>query len=196
MNKQLEIIRELINQFDAYESVTSESNLSLRVFTKWLYDREVLAKKQVVDEAEDMHLSGEIVFYLDALGKRFKSFTKKALSESQLISADEYSFLIHLAHAGSFRKLEIIKMHLLETPTGIEIIKRLLGKSLIEEFDDPDDKRAKRIKLTEKGSNELEKVQGGMMEVYQKMTGDFSGEEKIQLKSLFSALNDYHNTHE
>jgi DNA-binding MarR family transcriptional regulator len=196
MNKQLEIIRELITRFEDYNSVVSEQNLSLRDFTRWLYQSELMANGEVVDEAKDMHLSGEIVFYLDALCKRFKSFTRKVLTESELHSGDEFSFLMHLAHVESFRKLEIIKMHLLETPTGIEIIKRLLGKSLIEEFDDPDDKRAKRIKLTEKGSQELEKVQGGMMEVYQRMAGDFSGEEKMQLKSLLSALNHYHNSHE
>ena len=64
MSKQLEIIRELINQFETYESATSDSNLSLRDFAKWLYEHEVLAKVKEATEANDPHISGEIVFYI------------------------------------------------------------------------------------------------------------------------------------
>lgn len=49
-------------------------------------------------------------------------------------------------------------MHNLEAPTGIEIIKRLLSKGLIQEFNDSEDKRAKRVQLTDAGKTELERL--------------------------------------
>jgi DNA-binding MarR family transcriptional regulator len=82
------------------------------------------------------------------LNKALKKQTKSVLSESNVSSIDEYSFLLHLDFQESFRKMEIVELHNLEAPTGIEIIKRLIKNKFVEEFPDEEDRRAKRIKIT------------------------------------------------
>lgn len=99
-----------------------------------------------------------LAFQISLLNKSIKKQTKEVISESSLSSLDDYSFLLHLEQAESFRKMELIEMHNLEAPTGIEIIKRLLIKGLIEEFNDSEDKRAKRVKMTNTGKTELERL--------------------------------------
>ena len=193
MNQTLKIIQELIENFDVYHQKASAHDLNLKNFARWLYEKEVLVQDPESAAVDEMHLNGELAYMISAMYKRFKSYSKKALAGSELISADEFSFLVHISFAGSFRKLEIIKLHLLETPSGFEIIKRLLSKSLIEEFDDPDDKRAKRVKLTKKGEKEIENVSQNMNEVFQLMGGNLSLEEKIQLKTFLYALNTWHD---
>jgi DNA-binding MarR family transcriptional regulator len=122
----------------------------------------------------------------------YKSYAKKVLGESELTSPDGFSFLYHLKHADSLRKMELIKMHHLEPPSGIEVLKRLLHKGLIEEYDDPDDKRAKRVKISDKGKRELEAVMPKMSEVFDRMTAELSLNEKLHLMAFLKRMNDFH----
>ena len=116
----------------------------------------------------------------------YKAFAKKVLGESELSSPDGFSFLYHMSLTDSFRKMELIKMHHLEPPSGIEVLKRLLKKGLIEEFDDADDRRAKRIKITDKGRKELEVVLPKMSEVFSLMTADLSLNEKLHMLAFLN----------
>jgi DNA-binding MarR family transcriptional regulator len=88
--------------------------------------------------------------------------------------------------------MELIKMHLIEPPSGIEVLKRLLKKQFIEEFDDPDDGRAKRIRITETGKQEIQVIFPKMQDVFSSMTADMSLNEKLHVVSFLKHMNDYH----
>jgi DNA-binding MarR family transcriptional regulator len=90
--------------------------------------------------------------------------------------------------------MELIKMHNLEPPSGIEVLKRLLNKGLIEEFDDADDKRAKRISITEHGKRELQMVMPKMSEVFRLMTADLALNEKLHMMAFLKQLNEFHTS--
>jgi DNA-binding MarR family transcriptional regulator len=110
------------------------------------------------------------------------------LSTSRISSIDEYSFLLHLDYQESFRKMELVDIHNLEAPTGIEIIKRLLKNQFIEEFADKDDKRAKRIKLTTKGRTELKRLKPEMDLIFSTFSEPLGLNEKIQLSGILDKL--------
>lgn len=84
--------------------------------------------------------------------------------------------------------MELVKIHLLEAPSGIEIIKRLLKKNLIEEFDDPKDKRAKRLKITEKGVNEIKSLEPKMNELYKDLVEKLNINKKVSMLSLIKEV--------
>ena len=84
-------------------------------------------------------------------------------------------------------------MHHIEPPSGIEVLKRLIGKGLIEEYDDPDDKRAKRIRITVKGKKELKIIMPKMKEVYRLMTAEMSLGEKLHVLAFLKQMNDFHS---
>jgi DNA-binding MarR family transcriptional regulator len=88
--------------------------------------------------------------------------------------------------------MELVKMHHLEPPSGIEVLKRLLKKGFIYEFDDAEDKRAKRIGITEKGKKELQGIMPKMKEVFQLMTAELSLNEKLHAIGLLKQMNDFH----
>jgi DNA-binding MarR family transcriptional regulator len=129
-----------------------------------------------------------ISFKILYLGKAIKRNAKEVLSVSDISSIDEYSFLLHLLHQDSFRKMEIIELHNLETPTGIDIIKRLVKNGMVLEFPDEQDKRAKRIKISPNGIKEVEKVKQPMDELFQNFTRDLSTNEKILLSGTLDSL--------
>lgn len=129
-----------------------------------------------------------LAFQISMLSKTIKRQTKDVIAESVLSSLDGYSFLLHLHQAESFRKMELIEMHNLEAPTGIEIIKRLLSKGLIEEFDDSSDKRAKRIKMTVAGKTELERLMPLIDQKFKNFAKALSLSEKLSLVAAMNKL--------
>jgi DNA-binding MarR family transcriptional regulator len=193
MKSSLEILKEIIDWFEEYQKMKHTDEYDLNSFIIWLNSRlfsEGKAEKsQLSPESLDMELS----FLLVMQSRYYKTFAKKVLGESELTSPDGFSFLYHLNHADSFRKMELIKMHHLEPPSGIEVLKRLLNKGLIEEFDDADDKRAKRIKITVKGKKELQAVMPKMSEVFRLMTAELSLNEKVHMLAFLKRMSDFHS---
>jgi DNA-binding MarR family transcriptional regulator len=135
----------------------------------------------------------ELSFMLVMQSRYYKSYAKRVLGESELTSPDGFSFLYHLSLVESYRKMELIKMHHLEPPSGVEVLKRLISKGLIEEYDDTDDKRAKRIRITEKGKKELQLIMPKMSEVFHLMTAEMSLNEKIHVLAFLKQMNDFHS---
>lgn len=193
MNSSLNIISELINWLDLFTKENASDDESLKSFIIWLNS------KLFADGHED-HLNHdtdvldmELTFLLALQHRHYKSYAKVALGESELSSPEGFSFLYHLSLVESYRKMELIKMHLIEPPSGIEVLKRLLKKQLIEEFDDPDDKRAKRIRITKTGRKELQVILPKMQGVFTSMTADMSLNEKLHVIAFLKQMNEFHN---
>jgi len=194
MNKSLNTLGELINWLAIYTEQSATEDVNLNSFIIWLNS------KLFADENEDQSkldtdiLDMELTFLLVLQQKHYKAYAKAALGESELSSPEGFSFIYHLSLADSYRKMELIKMHLIEPPSGIEILKRLLKKQLIEEFDDPDDKRATRVRITETGKKEIQLVLPKMQDVFSSMTANMSLNEKLHVVSFLRHMNDYHNS--
>ena len=194
MKSSIGILKEIVHWLEEYQNESHIDDSSLGSFIIWLNSQlfsEVQPEKsQHSPESLDMELS----FLLVMQSRYYKTYAKRVLGESELTSPDGFSFLYHLKHTNSFRKMELIKMHNLEPPSGIEVLKRLLNKGFIEEFDDADDKRAKRIKITEKGKKELQLVMPKMLEVFTLMTAELSLNEKLHVLAFLKQMNDFHTS--
>lgn len=192
MEQSINITKELLDYLNAYSKEKSREPKDLREFIVWLsslfFDTHHSAKMNKNESDLDM----ELTFLLIMQNRHYKTYSKKVLQNSEMKTPDDFSFLYHLSLIDSFRKMELINIHLLEAPSGIEVLKRLLKKKLIEEFDDPDDKRAKRIRLTKKGSSELKKIVPQMQEVYKHMTAGMNMKEKVHVISFLNKINDFH----
>ena len=192
MKSSFDIIKDIVNWLEQYQKEEHTDELSLESFIFWLNSRlfsESYAEKS--KQSPEM-LEMELSFLLVMQSRYYKTYAKRVLGESELTSPDGFSFLYHLSHTDSFRKMELIRMHHLEPPSGIEVLKRLLNKGLIEEFDDADDKRAKRIKITNKGKKELQDVMPKMSEVFHLMTAELSLNEKLHMLAFLKQMNDFH----
>ncbi len=192
MKTSFEVLRELIQWFEAFSEEYPESETDLNSFIIWLNTRlfaEEPGKHSVHDrDVLDMELS----FLLALQNRHYKAYAKEALLDSELSSPEGFSFLYHLSLADSYRKMELIKMHQLEPPSGIEVLKRLLKRKFIEEFDDPDDGRAKRIRITEAGRQKIRIVQPKMQQVFSSMAANMSLPEKLHVLAFLRQMNEYH----
>ncbi|MEE4287672.1 MAG: MarR family winged helix-turn-helix transcriptional regulator [Mariniphaga sp.] len=194
MNNSLNIVTALIEHLKRFEIEKGQEPQDVKEFAIWLSQLMFESHNSLESNQDESNIDMELTFLLIMQSKHYKTYCKEALVNTEINSPDEYSFLYHLSLVDSFRKMELIHIHLLEAPSGIEVIKRLLKKDFIEEFDDKDDKRAKRIRITNKGRKETNKITPQMKSVYSKMTANMSLKEKLYAVSLLKELNDYHLT--
>lgn len=194
MKSSLKILKEIVHWLEEYQNENHSDDSNLRSFIIWLNSRLFSAGKFGKARHSPELLDMELSFLLVMQSRYYKTYAKKVLGESELASPDGFSFLYHLNHTDSFRKMELIKMHHLEPPSGIEVLKRLLNKGLIEEYDDADDRRAKRIKITDKGKKELQVVMPKMSEVFRLMTAELSLNEKLHMLAFLKQMNDFHTS--
>ena len=176
------LLKELISYTEEYQA--KNASHKIEDFTIWL-NAKLFDNKTASATKHDELL---IAFKLLHVNKSLKKETKNVLSESKVSSIDEYSFLLHLDYQESFRKMELVELHNLEAPTGIEIIKRLLKNKLIEEFPDQEDRRAKRVKITKSGSLELQNVKPKIDSIFSTFTEPLSLNEKVQISGVLDKL--------
>lgn len=192
MKTSLELLSDIIHWLEIFNKENPESEMSLEAFILWLNSKLFTEHHDAKSVHNDDILDMELSFLLALQNRHYKIYAKKALGDSELSSPEGFSFLYHLSLVDSYRKMELIKMHHMEPPSGIEVLKRLLKKGLIEEFNDPDDKRAKRICITEKGRKEIKSIMPKMQSVFKSMTAGMSLNEKIHVVSFLRQMNDYH----
>jgi DNA-binding MarR family transcriptional regulator len=193
MKSSLEILKELLDMLEEFSKENTHDEISLPSFVLWLNTKLFSGSKGKQSIHSPEALDMELSFLLVLQSRFYKAYAKRALGQSELSSPEGFSFLYHLSLVDSYRKMELIKMHHLEPPSGIEVLKRLMGKAFIEEFDDPDDKRAKRIRITEKGKNELRIMLPKMSEVFRFMTAEMSLNEKLHVLAFLKQMNDFHS---
>lgn len=192
MKTSLKAILELIQWFETYTEENPDSEHELNSFIIWLNSKLFEDRDDNLTVHDQDILDMELTFLLALLNRHYKAYAKDALLDSELSSPEGFSFLYHLSLADSYRKMELIKMHKLEPPSGIEVLKRLLKKNLIREFDDPEDGRAKRICITESGKRKIQEVLPKMKKVFSSMTANMSLNEKLHVVSFLRKMNDFH----
>ena len=192
MKNTIGIIQELIEWFEKYLEANPDAELDINSFIIWLHTK--LFEDEHADHADhhSADLDMELTFLLALQNRYYKTYAKEALNDSDLSSPEGFSFLYHLNLADSFRKMELIKLHHLEPPSGIEVLKRLLKRGFIEEFDDPDDGRAKRISITESGRQKINEILPKMEQVFSRMSADMSISEKMHVVSFLKQMNKFH----
>ena len=182
------LLRYLLDFVEAFQKEHASNNIE--EFIIWLNNRLFSSTHQEESAMKDHAPFDElmIAYKLMYLSKDLKKQTKAVLLRSHVSSLDEYSFLVHLTFQESFRKMELIKMHNLEAPTGIDIINRLQKRDLIEEFPDEEDRRSKRIRLTPQGIKEAEVLRPQIDAIFLKFVKPLSKIEKIQISEIFNKL--------
>lgn len=184
----------LLEQFEEENPANEAQNLT--DFAAWL-NQTILSTKGHKNQADVVLSQHETVD--SVLGKMIaflyryaRSYSKKGLEGSPLVTTDDFTYLAVLNARGSMTKMELIDYHIQEKTTGIEIIKRLLKNGLVEQQEDKADKRSKRLTLTQNGRNILFAAFPPMGNVATLVAGNLSESEKMQMLYLMNKLHLFH----
>jgi MarR family transcriptional regulator, lower aerobic nicotinate degradation pathway regulator len=201
-----ELLKSVISSVEQFETETESKNGSLQDYHKWFSARQnldIVSTNEIIgvesqfvpDEVKQMGDLPEIVIgqLLVFLSRYLKIYLKKGLEGSLMTTGDDFTYLATLFTKGSLTKTELILLSAHEKTSGMEVIKRLLNNDLIEQFDDENDKRSKRISLTEKGKGILFQSFEAMGKVGMIGAGNLTFSEKEQLMYLLKKLDNFHN---
>lgn len=91
-----------------------------------------------------------------------------------------------------FNEKRIDSSAFVETSSGSEILKRLIKNGLVDEIKDPNDKRAKRVLLTDKGKRTVFQSFDEMHKISEIIIGNLNQVEIKQVLQAFNKLTYFH----
>lgn len=189
-NMSYALLEELLPFLKEYERQKIADVTSIDDFLAWMQKQR--ETEVSLEEAEAQQLNGHISRHIGELYKHAKGYMKKAFSDTPFVSADDFAYLATLMREGSMRKTELIYENIGEVSPGMEVIKRLLKNGFIRDFPDPDDKRSRRVELTEAGKKAFFDLLQKMNVAGDIIVGDLSVSERLQLLSMLKRLRRFH----
>lgn len=197
-----EILKELVEQFFDFDGeFQGDKPYTMADFVGYLNTRYVTQTSPIRNIAgaeekwikEDDDVNTDISTLLVFMYRYAVIYFKKALKGANIKTLDEFSFLIVLMTYPSLSKTELIQKLIMEKTSGVEVIKRLLKHGLIEEFDNPHDKRSVLVAITAKGKKELASLFPKMGLVGSVIIGNLTPVEVSSLSFLLRKLDYHHN---
>lgn len=189
-----ELLQELISHLAAYESQRSlAQRKDMEGFVAFLNQRVFEKSTEAAVNFETGETVEALLSQLIAFLYRYaKGYIKKALEDSSLITLDDFGYLAGIWQTDGCSKTEIIDMNIHEKTTGMEVIKRLINNGLIAQTDDANDRRSKRLSITEEGKGALFGTFDEMRKASLIIAGNLNEIEKMQLLHLLQKLHFFH----
>ncbi|WP_460639212.1 MarR family winged helix-turn-helix transcriptional regulator [Larkinella harenae] len=195
MNYQL--LRQLLNYAESFEQdITDPEQQTVASFAAWLLNETASRPNPSLEGDAKGAVSPDtlIGIMVSYLYRYTRLYSKKVIEDSPLTTLDDFTYLVILLKNENLpTKTELIERNIHEKTMGTEVLRRLLAHGLIEQFDDPDDRRSKRLKLTDRGREVMFALMPRMSQVATLVGGNLTLTEKHHLVYLLSKLHHFHN---
>ncbi len=182
-------IYEILTAFEEFESLKQSSDLL--EFADWLKSNSFNNSTSKI-ESEDNN-NTEIIFLMSRFYRYCKHYYKQLWKDLSIKTIDEFWILNFISTANLPTKTEIYENSVIDLPVGTKMIKRLIELGLITEFADENDKRIRRIEITDKGIEEKNAVLERLNAVSNFALGKLDKKSKNQLLKSLKYLDSYHN---
>lgn len=203
MEKKFTLLEKILPRIDEY--VEEGGAADPESFARWLSKgdgekKTYKVQREIVDTPDfdpvafmkKSNPRAALSFYLVRLNKYAKYYLKDAFANTPLKSGDDFAYVASLANTASLTKSELIQMNVGETSGGMDIINRLIREGVLETFTDPDDKRAKRVRLTTYGQGVFFSVLKPLSRVGSIVKAHMSDEEVLDLVEILGVLDSFH----
>ncbi|WP_428664303.1 MarR family winged helix-turn-helix transcriptional regulator [Runella sp.] len=121
---------------------------------------------------------GLLLKIIGRISKLNMNYANIALKGTCLNQIEEFGMLYTIKQEKNPRKTEIIYANLFELSSGTDMLNRLKTRGLIVEYNDMEDKRSKRIELTEKGEIAVETCKVKILKNAAMMVHDLTDDDK------------------
>jgi len=201
--KSYKLVHQLLKLVEDFEDKNTGRELCLSEFSGFLINH--LSTSHSVSGADvrfgkNEDNSQQLAFQIDnTIGRLFiymsryaKSYIKKTLDGTALQSPEDFTCLAILLTHDSLSKSDLINKNIQEKTSGTEVIRRLLQAGLVSQLDDENDKRSKRISITDQGKQLLYRIFDDMNDVGKIVAGNLNLTEKLNLQYLLQKLDSFH----
>jgi DNA-binding MarR family transcriptional regulator len=181
--------KQVIDWLEAYQEEEGASTVSPTAFGKWLQQQNPNAG---AGSGASSNVDGLISMYFGFMSNYATYYARRVFRHLDLYSLTDWAFLATLEQEEPLTKTALIQKNILEKSTGTEVLKRLKRQGFIEELPNPEDRRAKLVRLSEKGQVVVAEANARIRPMGQVVTGDLSAAEKQQLLTLLHKLHRFH----
>lgn len=195
---QTDFIIDLLIQVKEFEnSGAYKPNCKVEDFRMWLNDKKYTKESPTKLFKNENHnvsfTENEICKQILLLGRYSKLLIRKGLGDFPDLVNEEFTYLYRLKDEPFLTKIQLIERNGHEKQTGTQIIKRLLEAGLLEEKNDNEDKRSKRLNLTEKGEEIFHESVSNVNITSKILSGKLNEDEKNELLRILKKLNEFHS---
>lgn len=182
---------QLMRYLAEYEENHIGNNLS--EFAYWLNNKLNGSVPENLTGEQIVLTNNEISSMFVRLNKFSKFYLKCSFKELPINSIDEFLFLQEIDNLENPSKTEVYENTLTELPSGTQIMKRLQTAGLVEEFEDPDDRRVRRVRLTGAGKK-IKELANSKVELNNELKlADLPGQNKQSMLQDLRSMNSYHS---
>jgi DNA-binding MarR family transcriptional regulator len=146
MNKTVD----LVCSWAEYEELHPEGTLEDFYRYSLISLREKKAGNKLVGGVVPPSIDPFLIKLIGRLYNLLEIYLESAVNDAGLNQIEEFVLMSNISF-GNPRKTEVIHNSLIELSTGTNILNKLKAEGCLDEYDDLEDKRAKRVKLTAKG---------------------------------------------
>lgn len=146
----------LVNEWGNFEAKHPNGNIEDFCRYYLARQREEKIKGPFVGEVVPPLKDGLLLKIIGRINKLNMFYANLALKGTGLNQVEEFGMLLTIKQEKNPKKTEIIYANLFELSSGTDMLNRLKKRGLIDEYDDKDDKRSKRIELTNEGIKVIE----------------------------------------
>ena len=200
-NKKYSKIVEFLAHLERFESEVPDGDL--KSFCSWYLNQETPFYHQIKNEDSEIaqkikelsapsmnRLLGQTLFRMS----RYADFyIRKQINSLGIKNIEEFRYLISFLVIESPNKTEVIQYNISEFTSGIEVIKRLIKNGWVIEHEDPEDRRSKRLELTQEGFQLAIQAVEKLKDVGKVMFIGMEEPTKYQIFELLRPLDDLHS---
>jgi len=195
---QTDFFIDLLQQVKEFESSQAyKPNANLDDFRVWMNDKKYADESPTKLFKNENHqvsfTENEICKQVLLLGRYSKLLIRKGLGEFPQLANEEFTYLYRLKDEPFLTKIQLIEKNGHEKQTGTQIIKRLLEAGFLEEKNDEEDKRSKRLNLTTKGDEIFHASVSNVNLTSRILSGELNDDEKAEFLKTLKKLNDFHS---
>ncbi|MEM6517486.1 MAG: MarR family transcriptional regulator [Bacteroidota bacterium] len=190
--KAEELIQVLVEAVISLKKEVQSEELSIELLLKHLDKKNDYVPNKRILKLNDTNISQEIIVHLGRLNRYAHAYLKYNLADSAFATDMDFAFTAILQQYGEMSKMDLIRNMIYEKSSGMEIIKRLVKNGIFEQFENPEDKRSKLIKLTEYGQQEIFKAYKKAGAAAKLVSFPLDDAEKKSLFTLLSKLDTFH----
>lgn len=183
----------LLSEYKAFIEASHSRDLAL--FGEWLKQKHASPNDYKTGDDEVNEAGPDVIasYLLGMLAGFTEVWTKITFADVPLHSLSDFIILETIKEMEHPSKSEVANRVVMEQSTCIETIKRLVKKELLDEKTDANDRRIKRVSLSEKGSELLELLeQQRMPNLGKLLVGQLNDVEKKQMIGSLKKLFDFH----
>lgn len=184
----------LLTDFKDFTQQTGSTSFIL--FGEWLRQKYADQTNYHADDPNVNEAGLDVIasYLIGGLTAYVEVWVKLTYEELPIHSLGDFGILKTVEYMGRPCKKDIANQAIMEHSTCIESIKRLIKAGLLQEETDQQDKRVKRVMLTNEGKLLSASLDKKMMGLGSLLIGNLSELEKKSMIPILKKLNEFHHT--